>query len=114
MRDHRDTAVYSLANAVAMNRAWWETLAADLRFSARTLRRDARLAAFAILIVGLGIGASVTVFSVVNALLLRPLPFRDASRLVWISNGDSPDLSGQTTQVAYVQALQHDPARLER
>jgi len=90
-----------------------QTLVADVRISARTMRRDARLSAFAILIVGLGIGASVTVFSVVNALLLRPLPFRDASRLVWISNGDSPDLSGQTTQVRYVQALQRDSRTLE-
>ena len=96
-----------------MNRAWGEALAADVRFSVRSLRRNARLAAFAILIVGLGIGASVTVFSVVNALLIRPLPFRDADRLVWISNGDSPDLSGQTTQVRYVQALQHDSRTLE-
>ena len=96
-----------------MGRTWWETIAADVRFSARTLRRDARLSAFAVLIVGLGIGASVTVFSVVNALLLRPLPFRDAERLVWISNGDSPDLSGQTAQVRYVQALQRDSRTLE-
>jgi hypothetical protein len=44
---------------------------------------------FAILIVGLGIGGASTVFSVVNALLLRPLPFRDPGQLVWISNGDN-------------------------
>jgi hypothetical protein len=48
--------------------------------------RDAGFAAFAILVAGLGIGAGSTVFSVVNALLLRPLPFRDAGSLVWISN----------------------------
>jgi hypothetical protein len=47
----------------------------DLRYTARTLRRDAGFAAFAILIAGFGIGASVIVFSVVNTLLLRPLPF---------------------------------------
>jgi predicted permease len=39
-----------------------------------------------ILIAGLGIGASTTVFSLVNAVLLRPLPFRDPGRLVWIAN----------------------------
>src|ERR1035438_4078697 len=52
------------------------------------LAADAGFTAFTILIAGLGIGASSTVFSVVNALLLRPLPFRDPGRLVWITNGD--------------------------
>ena len=50
----------------------------DLRYTFRTLRRDAGFAVFAILIAGLGIGASATVFSVVNTLLLRPLPFAEA------------------------------------
>jgi hypothetical protein len=50
------------------------------------MRRDVGFTAFVILIAGLGIGASTTVFSVVNALLLRPLPFRDPERLVWIAN----------------------------
>jgi putative ABC transport system permease protein len=65
---------------------WLSDLAQDLRYSFRGMRRDAAFTAFAILITGLGIGASSTVFSVVNALLLRPLPFPDPSRLVWISN----------------------------
>ena len=76
-----------------------DSLLQDLRYTFRTLRRDAGFAAFAILIVGLGIGASSTLFSVVNALLLRPLPFRDPHRLVWIANHDTSGLSGQTTQV---------------
>jgi len=65
---------------------WLSDLAQDLRYSFRGMRRDAAFTAFAILITGLGIGASSTVFSVVNALLLRPLPFPDPGRLVWISN----------------------------
>ena len=67
---------------------WMSDLAQDLRHSFRGMRRDAAYTAFTILIAGLGIGASTTVFSVVNALLLRPLPFRDPGRLVWISNGN--------------------------
>jgi predicted permease len=67
---------------------WMSDLAQDLRQAFRGMRRDAGFAAFTILIAGLGIGASSTVFSVVNALLLRPLPFRDPGRLVWITNGD--------------------------
>jgi hypothetical protein len=67
---------------------WMSDLAQDLHHSFRGMRRDAGFTAFAILIAGLGIGASSTVFSVVNAMLLRPLPFRDPGRLVWITNGD--------------------------
>src|SRR5580693_2419588 len=65
---------------------WMSDLAQDLRHSFRGMRRDAGFTAFTILIAGLGIGASATVFSVVNALLLRPLPFHDPAHLVWISN----------------------------
>ena len=77
----------------------------DLRYTFRSLRRDAGFAAFAILIVGLGIGASSTLFSVVNALLLRPLPFQDPHRLVWVANHDASGLSGQTTQVGHLLDL---------
>jgi predicted permease len=69
------------------------------------MRRNAGFAVFAILIAGLGIGASATVFSVVNTLILRPLPFEKSSELVWIANRDLPDLSGQTTQVGYLLDL---------
>ncbi|MBC8165861.1 MAG: ABC transporter permease [Bryobacteraceae bacterium] len=69
--------------------SWWmNDLAQDLRHAFRGMRREAGFTTFVILIAGLGIGASSTVFSVVNALLLRPLPFRDADRLVWIANQD--------------------------
>ncbi len=80
----------------------FDSLLQDLRYTFRTLGRDAGFTTFAILIVGLGIGASSTVFSIVNALLLRPLPFRDPGRLVWIANHDETGgLSGQTTQVGH-------------
>jgi putative ABC transport system permease protein len=81
------------------------TLVQDLRYTFRILRRDAGFAAFAILIAGLGIGASATVFSVVNTLLLLPLPFAEPERLVWIANHDTAGLSGQTTQVGYMLDL---------
>ena len=75
-----------------------------MRYAVRTLLRDAGFAAFAILIVGLGVGASCTVFSVVNTLLLRPLPFRDPGRLVWIANhqDETNDMSGKTSQTDYL------------
>src|SRR5580704_5493322 len=69
--------------------SWLESFAGDLRYGFRGMRRNLGSTVFAILIAGLGIGGASTVFSVVNALLLRPLPFRDPGRLVWISNGEN-------------------------
>ena len=83
----------------------FDDLFQDLRYTARTLRRDAGFTTFAVLIAGLGIGASATVFSVVHTLLLRPLPFAEPSQLVWIANRDTPGLSGQTTQVGHMVDL---------
>ncbi|HEX4285520.1 MAG TPA: ABC transporter permease [Terracidiphilus sp.] len=57
----------------------------DLRYTLRTLRNDPGFTAVAVLILTLAIGANVAVFSVVNTLMLRPLPFRDAHQLVWIA-----------------------------
>jgi predicted permease len=82
-----------------------DSILQDLRYTFRTLCRDRGFTTFAILIVGLGIGASATVFSVVDTLLLRPLPFRQPERLVWIANHDSSGLSGQTTQVGHLLDL---------
>jgi len=68
-----------------------ETLGQDLRYALRTLRRDKGFTLIAVLILGLGIGANVAVFSVVNTMLLRPLPFQDAGRLTWIEPGKNLD-----------------------
>src|SRR5215475_11840050 len=50
----------------------------DLRYTFRAMRRDPMFTLVAVLILMLGIGANIAVFSVVNTILLRPLPFRDA------------------------------------
>src|ERR1700749_4873534 len=62
-----------------------DVLLQDLRYTLRTLRRDKGFAFVAILILALGIGANVAVFSVVNTILLWPLPFADAHPLPWIA-----------------------------
>ncbi len=62
-----------------------DILLQDLRYSIRTLSRDHGFTFVAILILALGIGANIAVFSVVNSLLLRPLPFPAARQLVWIA-----------------------------
>jgi predicted permease len=63
---------------------WLDVLAQDLRFTIRTLGRDRGFTAIAVIILGLGIGANIAVFSVVNTLLLRPLPLRTPQQLVRI------------------------------
>src|SRR3984957_16455919 len=71
----------------------------DLRYTLRTLRRDAGFAIIAILILGVGIGSNTAIFSVLNTLLIRSLPFRDPGRLVWIANTGKEGLSGATSRV---------------
>jgi len=62
-----------------------DILMQDIRHTLRSLGRDRGFTLVAILILALGIGANVAVFSVVNTLLLRPLPFQNADRLMWIA-----------------------------
>ena len=84
--------------------SWVDHFERDVRYALRTMRRDYGFAIFAILIVGLGVGASCTIFSVVNTILARPLPFREPGRLVWMANhrDDTDDMSGKTVQVDYL------------
>ena len=84
--------------------AFLESFRRDLGYAFRTMKRDYGFTIFAILIVGLGVGASCTIFSVLNTILIRPLPFRDPGRLVWMANhtDDTNDMSGKTVQVNYL------------
>ncbi len=59
-------------------------LLSDLRFSLRILRRNPGFSIAAILVLALGIGANTAIFSVVNAVLLRPLPYEDSSRIMQV------------------------------
>ncbi|MGC1872879.1 MAG: ABC transporter permease [Acidobacteriaceae bacterium] len=67
---------------------WLDVLMQDVRYTLRTLRRDRSFTVVAVLILALGIGANIAVFSVVNTILLRPLPFPDSQRLVRITTRD--------------------------
>jgi len=78
-----------------------DTLRQDLRYTFRALRENPGFTAFAILIIGVGVGASSTIFSVVNTLLLRPLPLQDSRQLVWIYNLSDDGISEWSTQVGH-------------
>ena len=66
-----------------------ETISQDSLYALRTLRKNPAFAVTAVLTLALGIGANTAIFSVIRAVLLKPLPYRDADRLVHISGGAS-------------------------
>ena len=93
-----------------------ETLAQDLRYAARSLFRQPGFAATAILTVALGIGATTAIFSVVNAVVLRPLPYREPERIVALqtlwkdtgrrgTNTSAPDFHDWVAQNRSFEAL---------
>jgi putative ABC transport system permease protein len=68
--------------------AWLESLLHDVRYGIRTLWRTPGFAVIAIIVMALGIGANVALFTVVRSVLLKPLPYRDPDRLVSIYEAD--------------------------
>lgn len=85
-------------------REWWGAALQDARFAVRSFARTPGFTALVVLTLALGIGASSTMFTLVESVLLRPLPFRDPHRLVSIWQGSpTPDgrrLLGASTFLA--------------
>ena len=74
---------------------WIDDVWQDIKYGVRTLTKHKGYALLAILTLGLGIGANTAVFSVINGVLLKPLPYDHSDRLVLVRQ--SAPLSGQAT-----------------
>src|SRR6478736_891421 len=77
------------------------TLLQDLRYGLRMLLKHKGFTAVAVLALGLGIGANTAIFSLVNGVLLRPLPFPDAERIVYLE-GRNPTTGITESNVSYL------------
>ena len=90
---------------------WGEALGQDLRYAVRGLRKAPAFTLVAVLTLALGIGGTTTIFTAIDALLLRPLPYPDHDRLVALSTSYAkfPRETGpvSTTDVAHWRADNH-------
>jgi predicted permease len=84
LRSFGPMAKYTEEARDARGVGWIEALAADLRYGVRTLGKNRGFTLLAVLTLGLGIGANTAIFSVINGVLLKPLPYEHGDRLVLV------------------------------
>jgi predicted permease len=103
---------------------WFEQLFQDLRYALRFLRRNTRFTTVVVLTLALGIGMTTAVFSVANTVLLKPLPYPNPERLVWVGYYDASaqrdllklqdfvNLRAQARSLAGMAAYGYQPAAI--
>jgi putative ABC transport system permease protein len=96
-REFGNTDLFKATTRDVWGWTWLERLRQDVEFGIRMLRKSPSFTAVAALTLALGIGANTAIFSVINGVLIRSLPFPNANELVWIANSfDEAGLSGRT------------------
>ncbi len=85
-------------------RAWFGDMTSDVRYAIRTLRRTPALGGAAVLTLALAIGANTAIFSAVSAVILRPLPYTDPDRLVFVGE-ENPDFGWHLQDAAPANLL---------
>jgi len=125
-RQFGNAALLKEASREAWGWRWLEQLAQDLAYAARIMRKNPGFTAIAVVVLALGSGANTAIFTVVNAMLLRPLPFRDAHQLVsiaeinrpkgieggWVSPGSYLDWRDRSHLVQDIGAFESQPMTL--
>lgn len=92
-------------------RTAWQQIAQDFRFGLRMLRKNPGFSLTAILTLALGIGSNTAIFTVTSAVLLKPLPYRDSSKLVVVEprrKDSGSDGGGSFSLVRYEQVRDHN------